>query len=137
MGYGVARVSSLAIFLGVMKPAPMPEWLRKIVDEPEAVIPDSASVQELRNIGPKTTAWLEAVGLGTVGELRAAGLREAYYRIKAKGFPINAVWLYAIDAGLQNKDWLEQTDERKAELRALAAEVNRMFKQAKKKSTNG
>lgn len=123
--------------MGVMKPAPMPDWLRKIVEEPEAEIPATASVEALRNIGPKTTAWLVAVGLGTVGELRSAGLREAYRRIKAKGLPISAIWLYAIDAGLQNKDWSEQTDERKAELRAIAAEINLEFKKGKKKPQKG
>lgn len=117
-----------------MKPAPMPSWLEKIINEPESKIPDSAPVETLRNIGPKTGAWLRAVNLPTVGDLRRAGLKETYRRIKAKGLPISALWLYAIDAGLKNRDWGDHIPERKAELRAIAAEVNQEFKRSKRSS---
>ncbi|MBZ0299577.1 MAG: TfoX/Sxy family protein [Anaerolineae bacterium] len=49
----------------------------------------------LKNIGPKTTSWLEAVGIHTLEDLEAVGVVEAYLRLKA-AFPdrvsLNALW---------------------------------------------
>ena len=55
----------------------------------------------LRNLGPKSTMMLAAVGIHTVGELHAIGAMKAYVRVKAvrsRGASVNLLWPVA--AGL-------------------------------------
>ena len=46
---------------------------------------------KLRNIGPKSAAWLRQVGLRTPEDLAAAGPVEAFMRVKRAGFKPGAV----------------------------------------------
>jgi DNA transformation protein and related proteins len=49
----------------------------------------------IRNIGPKTTGWLNAVGIHTLADIEAVGVVETYLRLKS-AFPdrvsLNALW---------------------------------------------
>ncbi|MBA3487275.1 MAG: TfoX/Sxy family DNA transformation protein, partial [Lysobacter sp.] len=44
------------------------------------------SAPKLRNIGPKSAAWLRQVGLRTYEDLSALGSVESFMRVKRAGF---------------------------------------------------
>ena len=77
---------------------------------------------KLRNIGPKSAAWLRQVGLRTREDLEAAGPVEAFMRVKRAGFRPSLNMLYSLEGALQDCHWQEVPEARRTELVA-AAEV--------------
>ena len=75
---------------------------------------------KLRNIGPKSAAWLRQVGLRTRGEIAEAGPVEAFMRIKRAGFKPTLNLLYALEGALQDCHWQEVPEARRGELVAAA-----------------
>lgn len=76
--------------------------------------------EKLRNIGPKSAAWLRQVGLRTRADLAAAGTVEAFMRVKRAGFKPSLNLLYALEGALQDCHWQEVPDARRNELVASA-----------------
>ena len=58
------------------------------------------SNEKLRNIGPKSAAWLRQVGLRTHQDLAAIGPLEAFMRVRRAGFKPSLNLLYAIEGAL-------------------------------------
>jgi hypothetical protein len=71
---------------------------------------------KLRNIGPKSAAWLRQVGLRTPEDLAAAGPVEAFMRVKRAGFKPSLNLLYALEGALRDCHWQEVPEARRAEL---------------------
>ncbi|MDR7133464.1 hypothetical protein J2X06_000648 [Lysobacter niastensis] len=71
---------------------------------------------KMRNIGPKSAAWLRQVGLRTPEDIAAAGSVEAFMRVKRAGFKPTLNLLYAIEGALLDCHWQEIPDERRNEL---------------------
>ncbi len=75
---------------------------------------------KLRNIGPKSAAWLRQVGLRTEEELRAIGALEAFMRVKRAGFKPSLNLLYALEGALMDCHWQDVPSERRSELLVAA-----------------
>ena len=75
---------------------------------------------KLRNIGPKSAAWLRQVGLRTREDLAAAGTVDAYMRVRRAGFKPGLNLLYAIEGALNDCHWQEVPEPRRVELVAAA-----------------
>jgi hypothetical protein len=75
---------------------------------------------KMRNIGPKSAAWLRQVGLRSLEDLAAVGTVEAFMRVKRAGFKPGLNLLYAIEGALLDCHWQEVPDERRHELIAAA-----------------
>jgi DNA transformation protein len=74
-------------------------------------------VEALKNLGPKSRAWLAAIDITTIDELQALGAVEAYARLKFRfGRTISRNMLHAMAAALAGVDWRMLTAEHKAEL---------------------
>ncbi len=71
---------------------------------------------KLRNIGPKSAAWLRQVGLRTPEELAEAGPVGAFMRVKRAGFKPSLNLLYALEGALLDCHWQEVSGERRVEL---------------------
>ncbi len=72
----------------------------------------------LRNLGPKSAMWLHAAGIGTIDELAEIGAVRAFLRVQSsqpKGVSLNLLW--ALAAGLENRDWRELWPDEKQRLR--------------------
>ncbi|HEY4556048.1 MAG TPA: TfoX/Sxy family protein [Lysobacter sp.] len=78
------------------------------------------STEKLRNIGPKSAAWLRQVGLRTHEDVAAVGTVEAFMRVKRAGFKPTLNLLYSIEGALTDRHWQEVPDARRAELVAEA-----------------
>lgn len=78
------------------------------------------NLPKLRNIGPKSAAWLRQVGLHTREDLEAAGPVEAFMRVKRAGFKPTMNLLYAIEGALCDCHWQEVPEPRRQQLVAEA-----------------
>jgi DNA transformation protein len=83
----------------------------------------SAPPLKMRNIGPKSAAWLRQVGLRTPEDLAEAGPLEAFMRIKRAGFKPSLNLLYSLEGALRDCHWQDVPDARRIELVAAAEEA--------------
>ncbi len=52
------------------------------------------------NPGPKSTAWLAAIGLRSLDEVRALGPIEVCRRLRVGGFAVSVLMAYALEGAL-------------------------------------
>jgi len=71
---------------------------------------------KLRNIGPKSAAWLRQVGLRTPEELTAIGAVGAFVKVRRAGFKPSLNLLYSLEGALQDCHWQELPEARRTEL---------------------
>jgi len=71
---------------------------------------------KMRNIGPKSAAWLRQVGLRTQEDIVAAGPVDAFLRVKRAGFRPSLNLLYALEGALADCHWQEVPEARRQQL---------------------
>jgi len=71
---------------------------------------------KLRNIGPKSMAWLRQTGIRTLEDLKGVGALAAFVRIKRAGFKPSLNLLYALEGALLDCHWQEIPEARRSEL---------------------
>ena len=76
----------------------------------------ASSAPKLRNIGPKSAAWLRQVGLRTHEDIATAGAVDAFMRVKRAGFRPSLNLLYSLEGALQDCHWQEVPEARRNEL---------------------
>ncbi|MBO9882691.1 TfoX/Sxy family protein [Xanthomonas sp. D-109] len=74
------------------------------------------STTKLRNIGPKSAAWLRQVGVRTQQDLEAAGAVGAFVKVKRAGFKPSLNLLYSLEGALSGCHWQELSEARRAQL---------------------
>ena len=72
--------------------------------------------EKLRNIGPKSMAWLRQTGVRTLDDLKAVGALSAFVRVKRAGFKPSLNLLYALEGAILDCHWQEIPDDRRSEL---------------------
>ncbi len=76
---------------------------------------------KIRNVGPKSAAWLRQVGVRTQEDLLKLGPVEAFMKVKRAGFRPSLNLLYSLAGAIENCHWADLPDERKAALVQAAA----------------
>lgn len=71
---------------------------------------------KIRNVGPKSAAWLRQVGVRTQDDLVRLGAVEAFMKVKRAGFRPSLNLLYALEGALVDCHWADLPEERKAAL---------------------
>lgn len=71
---------------------------------------------KMRNIGPKSAAWLRQVGLRSFEDLQRVGSVEAFAKIKRAGFKPSLNLLYALEGALLDCHWQQLPEVRRGEL---------------------
>jgi len=71
---------------------------------------------KIKNIGPKSMAWLRQTGVRTQEDLESVGSLAAYVRIKRAGFKPSLNLLYALEGALLDCHWQEVPESRRVEL---------------------
>ena len=72
--------------------------------------------EKLRNIGPKSMAWLRQTGVRSLDDLKAVGSLAAFVRVKRAGFKPSLNLLYALEGAILDCHWQEIPDARRSEL---------------------
>ena len=90
--------------------------MRSYRHRPEPVDDAMPAAPKLRNIGPKSAAWLRQVGLRTQDDLAAVGPVEAYMRVRRAGFKPTLNLLYSLEGALCDCHWQEVPEPRRQQL---------------------
>ena len=77
----------------------------------------SDPIEQLPNLGPKSSRWLRDSGILTIGDLENIGPVAAFMIVRNQGIPVSLNLLYEMSAGLERRDWRELCDGEKADLR--------------------
>ena len=74
------------------------------------------SAPKLRNIGPKSAAWLRQVGLRSREDLVAIGAVGAFVKVKRAGFKPSLNLLYSLEGALLDCHWQELSEPQREAL---------------------
>lgn len=80
-------------------------------------------VLALKNFGPKSEQWLNAIGIHNWEDIKRVGSIEIYRLLKERGFPVSLNLVYAIEAGLLDVHWTKLPAGIKAELKRQIRKV--------------
>ena len=76
-------------------------------------------IGKLKNLGPKSAAMLEKIGIHTREELEEIGAIEAYKKLKLAGETPGHSLVYAIEGALMNKAWDALPNETRFRLKTM------------------
>ncbi len=76
------------------------------------------NINDLLNLGPKSTHWLATINIHTRQDLAAVGIVPAYCLLKAQDYPVSLNLLYALYGALHDMPWNRVPPEIKASLQA-------------------
>jgi DNA transformation protein len=76
----------------------------------------SARDIKIRNVGPKSAAWLRQVGVRSIEDLAHIGPVEAFLKVKRAGFRPSLNLLYSMAGALADCHWADLPDAQKQEL---------------------
>ncbi len=88
---------------------------------------------KLRNIGPKSMAWLRQTGVRSLEDLRSVGSLAAFVRVKRAGFKPSLNLLYALEGAILDCHWQDVPEERRSLLILEAGEAVALLPQPKGK----
>ncbi len=71
---------------------------------------------KIRNVGPKSAAWLRQVGIRTIEDLTRVGPVEVFLKVKRAGFRPSLNLLYAMAGAIDDCHWTDLAEARKAAL---------------------
>jgi DNA transformation protein and related proteins len=81
-----------------------------------------SEIASLKNLGPKSEAWLNAIGIYTRDDLQKIGAVGAFHLLKLRGYNPSLVLVYAIEGALCDVHWNELPPHIKAKLQREAAD---------------
>jgi hypothetical protein len=90
----------------------------------------SSELERLRNLGPKSSAWLGQVGITTRSELARVGAIGACRRLLLAGHPVTRNMAYAIEGALMDCDWRAIPSEFRKQLAADFSALKRELRGA-------
>ncbi|HLV17882.1 MAG TPA: TfoX/Sxy family protein [Pseudomonas sp.] len=70
----------------------------------------------LKNLGKTSAQWLHASGIHSLEDLRRLGSVGAYRAVRARGFRVSRVLLYAIEGALLDIPWNQLSSDHKQAL---------------------
>jgi DNA transformation protein and related proteins len=94
--------------------------------------PQGTVTEKIRNVGPKSAAWLKQVGIRSTEDVRAIGAFAAYAKVRRAGFKAGLNLLYALAGAEDDIHWQLLDPERKRILFEQQAEHELALKAQKK-----
>lgn len=74
------------------------------------------AAEKIRNIGPKSAAWLRQVGIKSTEEVKALGAFNAFLKVRRAGFKATLSLVYALAGAEDDCHWQSLDPTRKAQL---------------------
>ncbi len=72
--------------------------------------------EKIRNVGPKSAAWLRQVGIRSEADIKRLGALESFMKVKRAGFRAGLNLLYALAGAEKDCHWQDVTAEHKQSL---------------------
>jgi DNA-3-methyladenine glycosylase I len=88
-------------------------------------MPRQEALSQLRNLGPASEKWLNAIGVRTRDDLEQLGAVTLYKLLKDHGYNATLNMVYAIEGALRGIDWRQLPAPLKAQLKTAAADIVR------------
>lgn len=82
-----------------------------------------AELTSMINIGKEMAKKLTSVGIGSAGELMAAGSKEAFMRLKEMYPQVCLVHLYALEGAIHQTEFNHLSEDKKKELKAFSDSI--------------
>jgi DNA transformation protein len=79
-------------------------------------------IEELRNVGPKSSQWLRDVGIFTIDDLRKLGPVAVWHLVREPQEGVTINLLFALAAGLKGQDWRQLPNAVRQKLQSEAAQ---------------
>ncbi|MEM7347555.1 MAG: TfoX/Sxy family protein [Chloroflexota bacterium] len=76
-----------------------------------------SELSQLKNLGPKSEAWLNNVGIYTREDLDALGAIQTYQLLRTQGYKVTLTMVYAIQGALMDLHWTDLPLALKASLK--------------------
>lgn len=73
-------------------------------------------LSQLKNLGPKSESWLNAIGIHTLEDLQDMGAIDSCKVLKAQGYNISLNLAYAIEGALRDVHWSKIPDGTRQQL---------------------
>lgn len=70
-------------------------------------------IEDLRNLGPASSRWLRDAGIATIAELKRRGPVVAFRLVRTRQPQASLNLLWALVAGIEDRDWRELSDAEK------------------------
>lgn len=74
-------------------------------------------IENVRNLGPTSAAWLREIGVHTKADLENLGAVFAFLEVRRRRPKTSLNLLWAMAAGLEDRDWRELSEQEKVALR--------------------
>jgi hypothetical protein len=71
---------------------------------------------KIRNVGPKSAAWLRQGGVRSIEDLRDTGVVATFMKVRRAGFRPSLNLLYAMEGALLDCHWQDVPEDRRNEL---------------------
>lgn len=129
-GHGVRKVESAgrnqAVIVHTATGRHLDELASKFADVGCSARADQLSepIENLRNLGPASCAWLRDVGIQTVSDLKRVGAAGALRMVQRRHRQASLNLLWAMAAGLKDIDWRELDAEEKDRLRQQLVDLH-------------
>lgn len=69
--------------------------------------PADDQLERLRNLGPRSAAWLNLVGIHSISNLREIGALPAFLKVEEAGLAPSLNLLWALEGALRNCHWTQ------------------------------
>jgi DNA transformation protein len=79
-------------------------------------------LSNLPNLGPKSSMWLNAIGIYTFSDMESVGAVEIYRQLRELGYPASLNLVYAIHGAIINCPWNHLPPDIRDDLRAQIAQ---------------
>lgn len=76
--------------------------------------------ERLLNMGPRSSAWLDAVGVRTLEDLQQLGVHECWLLLRRHGYPVTLNMLYALAGAQLGCNWRQLPPDVKQDLQNFA-----------------
>ncbi|OGU35530.1 MAG: hypothetical protein A2068_11630 [Ignavibacteria bacterium GWB2_35_6b] len=75
----------------------------------------NTALQKIKNLGPVSTIWLNSIDVHTIDDIKKLGPIVIYHMLKAHGYNVNILMVYALQGAIMDCHWNEIPDKLKKE----------------------
>lgn len=80
-------------------------------------------ISDLPNLGPKSSEWLNAIGIFTFSDMESVGAVEIYRQLRELDYPASLNLVYAIHGATINCPWNHLPPDIRDDLRTQVAKI--------------
>ena len=68
---------------------------------------EKRKIEKIKNLGPVSTKWLNSIDVYTIDEVKKLGPIVIYNMLKAHGYNVNILMVYALQGAIMDCHWNE------------------------------